>query len=108
MVKRGRDSAFQKEESSIGYAPMHWDTQLEPLIAKQYQAHTDHRVRRVNAVLQHPKHPWMLANIDREVVGTAEVDILECKTAGEFGARHWRDDVPEYHRPWDVLPLVEW
>ncbi|WP_269902063.1 YqaJ viral recombinase family protein [Paenalcaligenes faecalis] len=96
MVKTGRDSAFQKEESSIGYAPMHWGTQLEPLVAKQYQAHTGHRVRRVNAVLQHPEHPWMLANIDREVVGTTEVDILECKTAGEFGARHWRDGVPEY------------
>ena len=96
MIKTGRDSAFQKEENSIGYAPMHWGTQLEPLIAKQYQIHTGHRVRRVNAVLQHPEHPWMLANIDREVVGTAEVDILECKTAGEFGARHWRDGVPEY------------
>lgn len=38
----------------------------------------------------------MLANIDREVIGTDEVDILECKTAGEFGAKHWRDGVPEY------------
>lgn len=65
MIKTGRDSAFQKEENSIGYAPMHWGTQLEPLVAKQYQAHTGHRVRRVNAVLQHPEHPWMLANIDR-------------------------------------------
>ena len=96
MIKTGRDSAFQKEESSIGYAPMHWGTQLEPLVAKQYQTHTGHRVRRVNAVLQHPEHPWMLANIDREVVGTKEVAILECKTAGEYGARHWRNGVPEY------------
>ncbi|GGE60485.1 putative phage-related endonuclease [Paenalcaligenes hominis] len=38
----------------------------------------------------------MLANIDREVLGTKEVDILECKTAGEYGARLWRDGVPEY------------
>ncbi|HHU93672.1 MAG TPA: endonuclease [Alcaligenaceae bacterium] len=75
---------------------MHWGTQLEPLVAKQYQTHTGHRVRRVNAVLQHPEHPWMLANIDREVLGTKEVDILECKTAGEYGARLWRDGVPEY------------
>lgn len=43
-----------------------------------------------------PDKAWMLANIDREVVGTDEVQILECKTAGEFGARLWRDGVPEY------------
>ncbi|CAJ4415394.1 putative phage-type endonuclease domain protein [Burkholderia pseudomallei] len=24
------------------------------------------------------------------------MQILECKTAGEFGARHWQDGVPEY------------
>ncbi len=35
-------------------------------------------------------------NIDREVVGAHEVQILECKTAGEFGSRLWRDGVPEY------------
>jgi len=38
----------------------------------------------------------MLANIDREVVGSPDVQILECKTAGEFGSRLWRDGVPEY------------
>ena len=38
----------------------------------------------------------MLANIDREVVGSSEVQILECKTAGEFGARLWNEGVPEY------------
>ena len=38
----------------------------------------------------------MLANLDREVVGCPEVQILECKTAGLNGARLWRDGVPEY------------
>lgn len=38
----------------------------------------------------------MLANLDREIVGAPDVQILECKTAGEFGARLWRDGVPEY------------
>lgn len=38
----------------------------------------------------------MLANIDREVVGSPDVQILECKTAGEFGSRLWKDGVPEY------------
>lgn len=38
----------------------------------------------------------MLANIDREVIGSPEVQILECKTAGISGARLWRGGVPEY------------
>lgn len=98
MIKTGRDTTSMPNEDSAGYAPMHWGNQLEPLVAKQYQTHTGNRVRRVNAVLQHPDpdKSWMLANIDREVVGTDEVQILECKTAGEFGARLWRDAVPEY------------
>ena len=34
--------------------------------------------------------------IDREVMGSLEVQILECKTAGMNGAKLWRDGVPEY------------
>ncbi len=53
-------------------------------------------MRRINAVLQHPIHPWMLANIDREVLGAPDVQILECKTTGLYGARAWDDGVPEW------------
>jgi predicted phage-related endonuclease len=38
----------------------------------------------------------MLANIDREVIGTDDVQILECKTAGINGARLWKEGVPVY------------
>ena len=38
----------------------------------------------------------MLANLDREVIGQADVQILECKTAGAYGAKAWKDGVPEY------------
>ena len=40
----------------------------------------------------------MLANLDYAVVGSDDVQILECKTAGEFGARLWKDGVPEYYQ----------
>ncbi len=76
--------------------PMYWGTLLEPFVAVAYAERTERKVRRVNAVLQHPTYSFMLANIDREVVGAADVQILECKTAGEFGSRLWRDGVPEY------------
>ena len=77
-------------------SPMFWGTLLEPIVAAHYTKRTGNKVRRVNAVLQHPEHSWMLANVDREVVGAADVQILECKTAGIHGARLWRDGVPEY------------
>jgi predicted phage-related endonuclease len=38
----------------------------------------------------------MLANLDREVIGAPDVQILECKTAGMNGARLWNEGVPEY------------
>lgn len=76
--------------------PRYWGTLLEPYVALAYSQQTDRKVRKVNAVLQHPTCPYMLANIDREVVGCPDVQILECKTAGEWGSKLWRDGVPEY------------
>lgn len=76
--------------------PRYWGTLLEPYVAVAYAQQTDRKVRKVNAVLQHPSFPYMLANIDREVVGCPDVQILECKTAGEWGAKLWRGGVPEY------------
>ena len=77
-------------------SPMYWGSLLEPIVAAHYTRRTGNRVRRINAVLQHPEHPWMLANIDREVMGAPDVQLLECKTAGIQGAWLWRDGVPEY------------
>lgn len=94
MDKTGRTSA--NGEHAGFDDPRYWGTLLEPYVAIAYQQKTDRRVRKVNAVLQHPSFPFMLANIDREVIGSPEVQILECKTAGEFGSRLWRDGVPEY------------
>jgi putative phage-type endonuclease len=98
MVKTGRDELLPKIDPNDESSPTYWGTLLEPIVAAHYTRHTGNRVRRTNAVLQHPDpdKAWMLANIDREVIGVPDVQILECKTAGEFGARLWRDGVPEY------------
>lgn len=97
MIKTGRIQQNIKEDSE-GHAPLYWGKQLEPLVAEYYSMHTQHKVRRVNAVLQHrdPDKHFMLANLDYSVVGSDEVQILECKTAGEYGAKLWRDGVPLY------------
>lgn len=98
LIKTGRDTNLPKPDADDTTEPVYWGTLLEPIVAASYTKQTGNRVRRVNAVLQHPTIPFMLTNIDREVVGNREVQLLECKTAGEFGARLWRDGVPEYVR----------
>ncbi|MFL4373889.1 YqaJ viral recombinase family protein [Acinetobacter baumannii] len=97
MIKTGRIQQNIHDESS-GHAPLYWGKQLEPLVAEFYSMQTNNKVRRVNAVLQHPDpdKAFMLANLDYAVVGSDEVQILECKTAGEYGAKLWRDGVPLY------------
>lgn len=98
LIKTGRDAGLPKIDPDDESSPMYWGTLLEPIVAEHYTKRTGHRVRRINAVLQHPDldKAWMLANIDREVVGVSDVQILECKTAGEFGSRLWKNGVPEY------------
>ena len=97
MIKTGRmESSI--DESLEGYSPLYWGNTLEPMVAKYYQEHTGNKVRRVNAILQHPdpdKH-FMLANLDYAITGSDEVQILECKTAGEHGAKLWKHGVPLY------------
>ena len=74
---------------------MYWGRALEDIVAYEYAKRTGKKVRRNNAILVHPEHKFMLANLDREIVG--EPGILEIKTAaraddwGEPGS----DEVPE-------------
>lgn len=96
MDKTGRGGSLPQVDPNDESSPMYWGTLLEPIVAAHYTKRTGLKVRRVNAVLQHPEYPWMLANLDREVLGSPEVQILECKTAGLNGARLWKDGVPEY------------
>ena len=96
MHKTGKGDLLPSIDPLDETTPMYWGTLLEPIVAAHYTKRTGNRVRRVNAVLGHPQIPWMLANIDREVVGAPDVQILECKTAGINGAKLWKDGVPEY------------
>lgn len=98
MEKTGRDTTLPKADPHDEESPMYWGNVLEPVVAWHYSKRTEKKVRRINAVLQHPdpELSWMLANIDREVIGADDVQILECKTAGINGARLWKEGVPEY------------
>ncbi|PTQ86169.1 YqaJ viral recombinase family protein [Agitococcus lubricus] len=107
MIKTGRFSEESCDESEANHhsslipdidSKMYWGQILEPIVAQHYTKVTGRKVRKVNAILQHADSDksWMLANIDYRVVGSDEVQLLECKTAGEYGAKLWKDGVPEY------------
>lgn len=96
LTKTSRDANLPRPDPDDTTEPVYWGHLLEPIVAAAYTRQTGNRVRKVNAVLRHPTIPWMLANLDREIVGVPGLQILECKTTGEFGARLWRDGVPEY------------
>jgi len=70
---------------------------LEPVIADWFQEKTGLKVWRRNAILQHPKYPFMIANIDRRIVGRQEG--LECKNTSEYMKGEWDGDkIPEMYQ----------
>ncbi|EGO8425904.1 YqaJ viral recombinase family protein [Enterococcus faecalis] len=83
----------QIELTETDSEPAYWGTILEEVVAKEFQERTGKKVRRRNQVFEHSLHPFLRANIDREVV--RENAILECKTANQFLAKEWAgDEVP--------------
>ena len=87
LEKRGELPDVEENEA------MSWGVRLEPIVAAQFAEESGLKVRRRNAILQHPDHPWMLANVDRLIVGADEG--LEVKTTSEYNRDQWEgDDVP--------------
>ncbi|MDI3534796.1 MAG: hypothetical protein PWQ82_1161 [Thermosediminibacterales bacterium] len=71
------DKLGLKEEQTDNEA-MRQGRDLEGYVAARFMEATGKKVRRRNAILQHPEYPWMLADIDRWVVG--ENAGMEAKT----------------------------
>lgn len=109
----------QREPDDISsVAAVEWGNRLEDVVAEKFADDTGLQVRRNNRLLVHKQHPFLLANIDRQVVGKP-LGLkcgLECKTAGTWAAKpelwgegsiidhdsngelrivHWDDHVPE-------------
>lgn len=78
-----------EESSEAAY----WGTELEDMVAREFSKRTGKKVRRDTKHFVSKKYPFMVANIDRRVVG--EKAILECKTVNQFGAKEWEgEEVP--------------
>lgn len=72
---------------------IYWGNTLENIVAEEFARRTGKRVRRDNRMLRHPEHDFMLANLDRVVVG--EKALLECKTTSQFNKDQWEgDEIP--------------
>ena len=69
---------------------IHFGNVLEDVVAEEFAARTGKKVRRDNRMLRHPDHHFMMANLDRVVVG--EKALLECKTTSQYNAEQWEDD----------------
>lgn len=65
---------------------VHFGNVLEDTVANEYARRTGRKVQRVNRILRHRDHPFMIANVDRLIVG--EDRGLECKTVGTWAARN--------------------
>ncbi|MGB3782603.1 MAG: YqaJ viral recombinase family protein [Priestia megaterium] len=63
---------------------------LEDVVAQEFSKRTGLKVRKRQAILQHPKHSFMLANVDRLIIGKKEG--LECKTASEYLKNDWEEE----------------
>ncbi|MCY1207053.1 putative phage-type endonuclease [compost metagenome] len=97
MEKTGRQGLLHpapREDEDIAC----WSRSLEPIVAAHYTVRTGRQIRRTHTTLQHPKHPWMLATVTREVLASAEVQLLECLCVGMNAAPLWNQGVPEHIR----------
>lgn len=74
--------------------PAYWGTVLEDVVAREFEKRSGLRVQRQNKIFQHAEYPWMLANVDRRIVGQNKG--LECKTASNFMGDEWEgDELPD-------------
>ena len=62
---------------------------LEEYVAKRFMEATGLKVRRSNYLYRSKEHPFMIADVDRLVIG--EDAGLECKTASAYSADKWAD-----------------
>lgn len=69
---------------------IYWGNVLEDVVAKEFETRTGKKVRKNNKMLRHPEYEFMLANLDRVIVG--EKALLECKTTLQYNIDQWKDD----------------
>lgn len=80
--QKGPDDLSDNEAVEMG-------VEFEPVIAKLFEKRTGKKVRKCGT-LQSVEHPWLLANVDRLIIG--EDAGLEIKNVGVRQSSLWKDD----------------
>lgn len=94
------DKIGKSEEKETTEA-MRQGTDLEQYVAERFCEETGKKVKRVNKILQHTDYPWMLANIDRDIVG--EDAGLECKTTSPYSKFKFEEGEINPHYYWQSM-----
>lgn len=69
--------------------PAYWGRVLEDVVAREWSRRTKKKVKRRLAILRHRHYPFMVANVDRLVIG--EKAGLEVKTTGAQHRDEWEN-----------------
>ena len=68
--------------------------ELEDFVAKKFTRVTGLKVRKRQEKYTHKKYPFLVAHVDRIIVGSDE--LLECKTCSSYKKDEWKDeDIPK-------------
>lgn len=78
-----------EEIEEVDNEAMRQGREFEDYVAKRFMEASGKKVRRANAMFYNEENPFMLADVDRMVVG--ENAGLECKTASPYMADKWKD-----------------
>ncbi len=80
---------------------------LEEYVAQRFTEATGLRVRRSNYMYRSVENPFMIADVDRVVIG--EDAGLECKTASAYNADKWADgNIPLHYIMQCYHYMVSW
>ena len=77
------------EIEDIDNEAMRQGREFEDYVARRFMEATGKKVRKANFMYYDEEHPFMLADVDRMIVG--ENAGLECKTASPYMAEKWAD-----------------
>ena len=65
---------------------------LEQFVADIFSDKTGKQVRRAPKMYRHSEYPFLVANVDRLIVGGDE--LLECKTCSAYKLEEWENKIP--------------
>lgn len=88
LIKLFYDKTGKEVEEQDNEA-MRQGADLEDYVAQRFMEATGLKARRSNYLYRSVEHPFMIADVDRLVVG--EDAGLECKTASAYNADKWKD-----------------